>query len=71
MEISLLQKKMMMYRVEVLPKVKEVWSSEQYEQFRSRVRAQMEGKAHRGGKYKKGKNAMASTQINLMAMMVR
>ncbi|WP_447965068.1 Spy/CpxP family protein refolding chaperone [Nitrospira sp. Ecomares 2.1] len=48
-EISLLQKKMMVYRVEVLLKVKEVLSPEQYEQFRSRLRVQMEGMAHHGG----------------------
>lgn len=53
-EISLLQKKMMRYRVEVLLKVKEVLSPEQYEQFRSRLRAQMEGKAHRGGEKQEG-----------------
>lgn len=53
-EISLLQKKMMMYRVEVLLKVKEVLSPEQYEQFRSRLRAQMEGMAHHGGEKQEG-----------------
>jgi len=51
-EVSLLQKKMMMYRVDVLLKVKEVLTPAQYEQFRSRLRAQMEGMAHphHGGK---------------------
>ncbi len=53
-EISLLQKKMMMYRVEVLLKVKEVLSPEQYEQFRSRLRAQMEGMSHHGGEKPEG-----------------
>lgn len=54
-EISLLQKKMMMYRVDVLLKVKEVLTHAQYEQFRSRLRAQMEGMAHHGGEMKEGK----------------
>jgi len=56
-EISLLQKKMMMYRVDVLLKVKEVMTPAQYEQFRSRLRAQMEGMAypHHGGGMKDGK----------------
>lgn len=54
MKISLLQKKMMMYRVEVLLQVKDVLSPEQYEQFRSRLRAQMEGMAHHGGAKQKG-----------------
>ncbi|MDH3503117.1 MAG: Spy/CpxP family protein refolding chaperone [Nitrospirota bacterium] len=53
-EISLLQKNMMMYRVEVLLKVKEVLSPAQYEQFRSRLREQMEGMAHRGGEMPEG-----------------
>ncbi|MDH4194718.1 MAG: periplasmic heavy metal sensor [Nitrospirota bacterium] len=53
-EISLLQKKMMMYRVEVLLKVKEVLSPAQYEQFRSRLREQMEGMAHHGGEMPEG-----------------
>lgn len=53
-EISLLQKKMMMYRVEVLLKVKEVLSPAQYEQFRSRLREQMEGMAHHGGEMREG-----------------
>jgi Spy/CpxP family protein refolding chaperone len=48
-EIGQLQKNMMMYRVEVFLKVKEVLSPAQYEQFRSRLRAQMEGLAHHGG----------------------
>ena len=54
-EISLLQKKMMMYRVEVLLKVKGVLSPAQYEQFRSRLRAQMEGMSHHGGEKHEGK----------------
>ena len=53
-EIGLLQKNMMMYRVEVLLKVKEVLSPAQYEQFRSRLRAQMEGMAHHGGEMQEG-----------------
>lgn len=53
-EISLLQKKMMMYRVEVLLKVKEVLSPAQYDQFRSRLREQMEGLAHHGGEMPEG-----------------
>lgn len=53
-EISLLQKKMMMYRVEVLLQVKDVLSPEQYEQFRSQLRAKMEGKAHHGGEKQEG-----------------
>jgi Spy/CpxP family protein refolding chaperone len=48
-EIGLLQKNMMMYRVEVFLKVKDVLSPTQYEQFRSRLRAQMEGMSHHGG----------------------
>ena len=46
----------MMYRVEVLLKVKEVLSPEQYEQFRSRLRVQMEGMAHHGGEKQEGKD---------------
>ena len=53
-EISLLQKKMMMYRVGVLLKVKEVLSAAQYEQFRTRLREQMEGMAHHGGEMPEG-----------------
>jgi Spy/CpxP family protein refolding chaperone len=53
-EIGLLQKKMMMYRVEVLLKVKEVLSPAQYEQFRARLREQMEGMAHHGGAMEEG-----------------
>ncbi|TFG63453.1 MAG: periplasmic heavy metal sensor [Nitrospirales bacterium] len=54
-EISLLQKSMMMFRVEVLLKVKQVLSPAQYEQFRSRLRAQMEGMSHHGGESQEGK----------------
>ena len=54
-EISLLQKKMMMYRVDVLLQVKAVLTPAQYEQFRSRLRAQMEGMAHHGGEMQEGK----------------
>jgi len=53
-EISLLQKKMMMYRVEVLLKVKEVLSPAQYDQFRSKLREQMEGMGHHGGEMPEG-----------------
>jgi len=53
-EISLLQKKMMMYRVGVLLKVKEVLSPVQYEQFRSRLREHMEGMAPHGGEMPEG-----------------
>jgi len=53
-EISLLQKKMMMYRVEVLFKVKEVLSPTQYEQFRSKLREHMEGMAYHGGEMPEG-----------------
>jgi Spy/CpxP family protein refolding chaperone len=53
-EIGLLQKNMMMYRVEVFLKVKEVLSPGQYEQFRSRLRAQMEGMSHHGGEMQDG-----------------
>ncbi|HNP29231.1 MAG TPA: Spy/CpxP family protein refolding chaperone [Nitrospirales bacterium] len=54
-EISLLQKKMMMFRVKVLLKVKEVLSPEQYEQFQSRLREQMEGMVYHGGDTPQGK----------------
>jgi Spy/CpxP family protein refolding chaperone len=54
-EISLLQKNMMMYRVGVYLKVKEVLSPVQYEQFRSRLREHMEGMAFRGGEMHEGK----------------
>jgi Spy/CpxP family protein refolding chaperone len=53
-EIGQLQKNMMMYRVEVFLKVKEVLSPAQYEQFRSRLRAQMEGLAHHRGEMPEG-----------------
>ena len=53
-EIGQLQKKMMMYRVNVFLKVKEVLSPAQYEQFRSRLRAQMEGLSHHGGEMPEG-----------------
>lgn len=53
-EIGQLQKNMMMYRVEVFLKVKEVLSPVQYEQFRSRLRAQMEGLVHHGGQMPEG-----------------
>lgn len=53
-EIGLLQKNMMMYRVEVFLKVKDVLTPAQYEQFRSRLRAQMEGMSHHGGEVKEG-----------------
>lgn len=55
-EISLLQKNMMMYRVGVYLKVKEVLSPVQYEQFRSRVREHMEDMAFHGGEMHEGKN---------------
>ncbi len=48
-EISLLQKNMMMYRVGVYLKVKEVLTPVQYEQFRSRLREHMEGMAFHSG----------------------
>ncbi|MDR4459685.1 MAG: periplasmic heavy metal sensor [Nitrospirales bacterium] len=54
-EISLLQKNMMMYRIGVYLKVKEVLSPLQYEEFRSRLREHMEGMVH-GGEMSKGKN---------------
>ena len=53
-EIGQLQKNMMMSRVEVFLKVKEVLSPAQYEQFRSRLRAQMEGLVHHGGEMPEG-----------------
>ncbi|MEO8326071.1 MAG: Spy/CpxP family protein refolding chaperone [Nitrospirota bacterium] len=55
-EISLVQKNMMMYRVGVYLKVKEVLSPVQYEQFRSRLREHMEGMAFHGGETHEGKN---------------
>ncbi|HSF09251.1 MAG TPA: Spy/CpxP family protein refolding chaperone [Nitrospirales bacterium] len=55
-EISLLQKNMMMYRVGVYFKVKEVLTPVQYEQFRSRLREHMEGMAFHGGEMHEGKN---------------
>lgn len=55
-EISLLQKNMMMYRVGVYFKVKEVLTPVQYEQFRSRLREHMEGMAFHGGEIHEGKN---------------
>ncbi|WNM57816.1 Spy/CpxP family protein refolding chaperone [Candidatus Nitrospira allomarina] len=58
-EISQLQKNMMMYRVGVYLKVKEVLSPVQYEQFRSRIREHMEGMAIRGGQMTEGKNPHA------------
>lgn len=42
-EISGLQKQMMMYRVDTLLKLKEILNPTQYDRFRSRLRAQMEG----------------------------
>ena len=55
-EISLLQKNMMMYRVGVYFKVKEVLTPVQYEQFRSRLREHMEGMTFHGGEIHEGKN---------------
>ena len=55
-EISLLQKNMMMYRVGVYLKVKEVLTPAQYEQFRSRLREHMEGMAFHGGEIHESKN---------------
>lgn len=54
-EISLLQKNMMMYRVGVYLKVKEVFSPVQYEQFRTRIREHMEGMGFHGGEMHEGK----------------
>jgi Spy/CpxP family protein refolding chaperone len=45
-EMSLLQKTMMLFRVETFLKVKGVLSPAQYDQFRSRLRTQMEEIAH-------------------------
>ena len=53
-EIGLLQKNLMMYRVEVLLKVKEALSPGQYEQFRARLREQMEGMGRHGGEMEEG-----------------
>ncbi len=41
-EISGLQKQMMMYRVDTLLKLKEILTPEQYAQFRSQIKSQME-----------------------------
>ena len=55
-EIGQLQRDMMIFRVEVLLKVKGVLSPAQYEQFRSRLKTQMEGMAHHGGAKHEGKS---------------
>lgn len=55
-EIGALQKKMMMYRVDVLLKVKGILNQGQYEQFRTTLRQRMEGMSHHmGGMMKEGK----------------
>ena len=41
-EISTVQKNLMMYRVDTLLKLKDILTPEQYDQFRSRLKAQME-----------------------------
>lgn len=41
-EISAVQKSLMMYRVDTLLKLKDILTTEQYDQFRSRLKAQME-----------------------------
>lgn len=48
-EIVALQKKMMMYRVDVLLKVKGILNAGQYDQFRSTLRNRMEGMGHHMG----------------------
>ena len=47
-EISAIRKQMMMYRVDTLLKLKEILTPEQYAQFRSKIKSQMErGMGHR------------------------
>ncbi|GJL59171.1 MAG: hypothetical protein NPIRA03_20280 [Nitrospirales bacterium] len=48
-ELSLLQKNMMMYRVGIYLKVREILLPVQYEQFRARLREHMEGMGFHGG----------------------
>lgn len=54
-EIGALQKNMMMYRVDVLLKVKSILNADQYDQFRTTLRQRMEGMSHHmGSLMKKG-----------------
>ncbi|MEE8124340.1 MAG: Spy/CpxP family protein refolding chaperone [Nitrospirales bacterium] len=54
-EIGVLQKNLMMFRVKTLLQVKEVLTSAQYAQFRSRLQGQMEGMSHHRGQMKEGR----------------
>jgi Spy/CpxP family protein refolding chaperone len=53
-EIGQLQKDMMLYRVDAFLKLKETLTHEQYEDFRARLRAHMEGMTHHDGDIPKG-----------------
>ncbi|MDR4494614.1 MAG: Spy/CpxP family protein refolding chaperone [Nitrospirales bacterium] len=53
-EIGGVQKKMMMFRVETLLRVKEILTPDQYAQFQSRLQDRMEGIGHHLGGIKEG-----------------
>ncbi len=55
LRIGVVQKNLMMYRVKTLLQVKEVLTSAQYAQFRSRLQGQMEGMSHHRGQMKEGR----------------
>ena len=53
-EIGGIRKEMMMYRVDTLLKLKHILTPEQYAQFRSNIKARMEGGMGRGGMHGMG-----------------
>ena len=53
-EIGGIRKEMMMYRVDTLLKLKDILTPEQYAQFRSNIKARMEGGMGRGGMHGMG-----------------